>query len=65
MDDSTAHDFEDGDAIFVEQADGSQRPAVFVGTASWFGGGPTVYVVYPDTHEGDQVAAMRCIAREG
>jgi hypothetical protein len=59
--------FHEGQKIWVEQADGSQRAAIFVGEAeleTWFGGGPGVYVVYPDTKSGEEVAAMRVIARD-
>ena len=46
--------------------DGSQRAAIFVGEAeaSWFGGGPGAYVVYPDTCSGEEVAIMRILARD-
>jgi hypothetical protein len=40
--------FHEGQKIWVEQTDGSQREAIFVGEAelsSWFGGRPAVYVV--------------------
>ena len=42
------------------------RAAIFVGEAeaSWFGGGPGVYVVYPDTRSGEEVAVMRIVPRE-
>lgn len=53
--------------MWVEQADGTQRPAIFVGEAdqaSWFGGQPAAYVVYPDTKSGSEVALMRIVARE-
>ena len=58
--------FQEGQKVWVEQADGSQRAAVFVGDApsSWFGGGPGAYVAYPDKHEGEQVAIMRILARD-
>ena len=58
--------FREGQPIWVEQADGSQRAAIFVGEAeaSWFGGGPGAYVLYPDTRSGEEVAIMRIIARE-
>ena len=32
--------------------------------ASWFGGGPGVYVMYPDTRSGEEVAMMRVVPRE-
>jgi hypothetical protein len=58
--------FEEGDEVWVEQADGSQRAAIYVGEAqaSWFGGGPGVYVMYPDTRTGEEVAMMRVVLRE-
>ena len=58
--------FREGQPVWVEQADGSQRAAIFVGEAeaSWFGGGPGAYVVYPDTRSGEEVAIMRILARE-
>jgi hypothetical protein len=38
----------------------------FVGEAemSWFGGASGVYVVYPDTRSGEEVAAMRVVHRD-
>ena len=56
----------EGQKIWIEQADGSQRPGIFVGEAeaTWFGGSPGVYVVYPDTRVGEEVAAMRVVARD-
>ena len=58
--------FQEGDEVWVEQADGSQRAAIYVGEAqaSWFGGGPGVYVMYPDTRTGEEVAMMRVVLRE-
>jgi hypothetical protein len=58
--------FREGQTIWVEQADGSQRAGIFVGEApqSWFGGGPGAYVVYPDTRSGEEVALMRIVARD-
>jgi hypothetical protein len=59
--------FEEGHKVWVEQPDGSQRAAVFVGEApqSWFGGSPGAYVVYPDTREGEEVSMMRIVGRDG
>jgi hypothetical protein len=60
-------DYHEGQKIWVEQPDGSQRAAIFVGQAeqaTWFGGGPGVYVVYPDTRSGEEVAAMRVLPRD-
>jgi len=58
--------FREGQTIWVEQADGSQRAGIFVGEApqSWFGGGPGAYVVYPDTRSGEEVTLMRIVARD-
>ena len=58
--------FHEGQKIWVEQTDGSQRAGIFVGEAeqSWFGGTPGAYVVYPDTRDGEEVALMRIVARE-
>ncbi len=58
--------FQEGHRVWVEQADGTQRAAIFVGEApqSWFGGGPGAYVVYPDTRDGEEVALMRILARD-
>ena len=47
--------------------DGSQRPAEYVGegeTSAWFGGPPTVVVVFEDTGDGAMVEVDRVIARE-
>lgn len=59
--------FHEGQRVWVEQQDGTQRAAIFVGEAdqaSWFGGQPAAYVVYPDTKSGEEVALMRVVARE-
>ena len=56
----------EGQKVWVEQADGTQRAAIFVGEAeaSWFGGTPGAYVVYPDSRQGEEVAVMRIIPRD-
>ena len=58
--------FHEGQKIWVEQTDGSQRAGIFVGEAeqSWFGGGPGAYVVYPDTRSGEEIDLMRIVPRE-
>ena len=58
--------FHEGQRIWVEQADGSQRAGIYVGEAeaSWFGGSPGAYVVYPDTRSGEEVAIMRIVPRD-
>ena len=59
-------ELKEGDKIWVEQADGSQRAGIFVGEAegAWFGGSVGACVVYPDTKSGEQVAMMRVLPRE-
>lgn len=56
----------EGQKIWVEQADGSQREGIFVGEAqgTWFGGNPGAYVVYPDTRSGEEVPMMRIVPRD-
>ena len=59
--------FQEGQKIWVEQTDGSQRAAIFVGEAeqdAWFGGGAGVYVVYPDTRSGEEISAIRIVPRD-
>jgi hypothetical protein len=59
--------FHEGQRIWIEQPDGSQRPGIFVGdaqNASWFGGQSGAYVVYADTRAGDEVSLMRITPRE-
>jgi hypothetical protein len=57
--------FQEGQDVWVVEADGSQR-AVEVGpadTSSWFGGPPMAIVVFPDTREMATVEFDRVIAR--
>ena len=56
----------EGQKIWVEQADGSQRAGIYVGEAeaSWFGGASGAYVVYPDTRSGEEVAILRIVPRD-
>ena len=58
--------FQKGQPIWVIEPDGSQRAAEYVGEgelSAWFGGTPTVFVVYEDTRDGAQVEVDRVIAR--
>jgi hypothetical protein len=58
--------FHKGQPVWVVQGDGSRRPAEYVGegeTSAWFGGPPTVLVVYPDTHSGAAVEVDRVLPR--
>jgi hypothetical protein len=59
--------FRRGQPVWVIEDDGSQRAAEYVGegeTSAWFGGTPTVYVVYVDTRAGAAVEVDRVIARD-
>jgi hypothetical protein len=58
--------FREGQTIWVEQPDGSQRAGILVGEAeaSWFGGAPGAYVVYPDTRVGEEVDVARIVPRD-
>ena len=59
--------FQKGEPVWVVQGDGSRRAAEFVGEgeqSAWFGGPPTVVVVYPDTRSGEAVDVDRVLARE-
>lgn len=59
--------FHKGQPVWVIQGDGSQRAAEYVGEgemSAWFGGSPSVIVVYPDDHSGGMVEIDRVIARE-
>ena len=59
--------FHKGQPVWVIDADGSQRAAEYVGegeTTAWFGGPPTVIVVYLDTRTGEAVEVDRVIARD-
>jgi hypothetical protein len=56
----------EGQKIWVEQADGTQRAGIFVGEAqqSWFGGMPGAYVAYPESGAGEEVAISRIVPRD-
>jgi hypothetical protein len=58
--------FEEGQRVWIEQDDGAQRAAIYVGEApqAWFGGVPGAYVVYPDTRTGEEVASARILPRD-
>jgi len=59
--------FHQGQPVWVMQDGGAQRPAEYVGEgelSAWFGGSPTVMVVYEDTRAGAAVAGDRVIPRE-
>lgn len=59
--------FHEGQPVWVIQGDGSQRAAEYVGEgelSAWFGGSPTVIVVFPDDHSGAAVEIDRVIPRD-
>jgi len=59
--------FHKGEPVWVMQTDGSQRAGEYVGvaeTSAWFGGPPTVIIVFPDTHSGEAVEVDRVLPRE-
>jgi len=58
--------FHQGEPIWVMEADGSQRPAEYVGVrevSAWFGGAPSVFVLYTDTRAPGVVEVDRVIPR--
>lgn len=66
MNDVNEGPFHEGQPIWVIQGDGSQRAAEYVGEgelSAWFGGSPTVIVVFPDDHSGAAVEIDRVIPR--
>jgi hypothetical protein len=59
--------FHEGQDVWILQTDGSRRAAEYVGegeASAWFGGPPTVLVVYPDDGSGEAVEVDRVIARD-
>ena len=59
--------FHKGQPIWVIEQNGAQRAAEYVGEgelSAWFGGSPTVLVVFEDTRTGAAVEIDRVIARE-
>jgi hypothetical protein len=60
-------EFHKGQPVWVIEQDGSHRAAEYVGqgeTSAWFGGPPTVFVIYLDTRTGAAVEVDRVIARD-
>lgn len=59
--------FKEGDKVWVEDANGTRHPGVFVGmneAAGWFGGGPSAYVVHPEAHQAEVVSIFRITPRD-
>jgi hypothetical protein len=58
--------FHKGEPVWVMEADGSQRPAEYIGErelGTWFGGPPMVLVFYTDTRSGGAVEVDRVVPR--
>jgi hypothetical protein len=58
--------FHQGEPVWVMGEGGTQRAAEYVGeseTSAWFGGVPTVMVIFEDTHAGAAVEADRVVPR--
>ena len=58
--------FHKGQPIWVIEPGGQRRAAEYVGEgelSAWFGGSPSVIVVYPDTQTGEAVEVDRVIPR--
>jgi hypothetical protein len=59
--------FHKGQPVWVIEPDGSERAAEYVGEgelSAWFGGSPSVFVVYVDTRDGAAVEIDRVIPRD-
>ncbi len=59
--------FHEGQRIWVQQPDGTARAGIYVGggeNATWFGGAPLAYVVYPDVRSGEEVEIARVTPRD-
>lgn len=59
--------FKKGEDVWVLGAGGARRAAEFVGQAEthdWFGGPPTVIVVFPDDGSSAEVELDRVLARK-
>ena len=59
--------FTEGQPVWVEDGDGKQHPGIFVGeneSASWFGGGPSAYVVHPEAKRAEVVSMFRITPRD-
>ena len=62
------HAFAEGDQVWVEDGEGRHHPGIYVGeneNAGWFGGGPSAYVVHPESKHAEVVSVFRITPREG
>lgn len=59
--------FHEGQRVWVHGPGGAARAAIYVGggdNATFFGGPPLAYVVFPDTRDGAEVELDRITARD-
>ena len=66
MGDEPIHGFTEGQPVWVEDGDGEHHPGIFVGDNenSWFGGGPSAYVVHPEAKQAEVVSIFRITPRD-
>ena len=67
MSDEIEHGFTEGQKVWVEDGEGNRHPGIFVSDnegASWFGGGPSAYVVHPEAKQAEVVSIFRITPRE-
>ena len=60
-------EFQEGDKVWVEDGDGNHHPGIYVGeneSASWFGGGPSAYVIHPEAKQAEVVSIFRITPRD-
>jgi hypothetical protein len=61
------HGFKEGQAVWVEDGEGKRHPGIFVGeneSASWFGGGPTAYVLRVGGERPEVIPTFRITPRD-
>ena len=66
-DDAGQQGFTEGQKVWVEDGDGRRHPGIYVGeneSASWFGGGPSAYVVHPEAKQAEVVSTYRITPRD-
>jgi hypothetical protein len=60
--------FKKGEPVWVVEANGTQRPAEYIGVqegGAWFGGPPQVFVLFTDTRSAGAVEVDRVVPRPG
>ena len=59
--------FKEGQPVWVEDGDGKRHAGIFVGeneNASWFGGGPSAYVIHVEADQPEVVSMFRIVPRD-